>query len=103
MVAPAVARHRLLRMRLAPLAFALAVAAVAAWRWARLGWPLRRFVALAGAGTGLWSAAFVLLGYLFWHSLDEALAIAKHTSLILGAAVALVIAVVAGYPAWPRP
>jgi membrane protein DedA with SNARE-associated domain len=60
-------------------------------------YPADRFIALAVVGTGLWSAAFVLLGYLFWQSLDEALAIAKRGSLALGGAVALVIALVAGY------
>jgi undecaprenyl-diphosphatase len=60
-------------------------------------YPAGRFLALAGVGTGLWSAAFVLLGYLFWESLDEAVAIAKRGSLALGAAVAVVIGMVAGY------
>jgi membrane protein DedA with SNARE-associated domain len=60
-------------------------------------YPLGRFVALAGLGTALWSATFVLLGYVFWQSLDEAIAIAKHGSLALGGTVAVVIAVVAGH------
>jgi hypothetical protein len=45
----------------------------------------------------LWSAAFVLLGFLFWHSLEEAIAIAKRGSLAFGGTVAVVIAVVAAY------
>ena len=60
-------------------------------------YPRGRFVALAGLGTGLWSATFVLLGYLFWQSLDEAIAIAKRGSLALGGSIALVIALVASY------
>lgn len=60
-------------------------------------YPPGRFVALAGLGTGLWSAAFVLLGYLFWQSLDEAIAIAQRGSLALAGAVAVVIALVVGY------
>jgi undecaprenyl-diphosphatase len=60
-------------------------------------YPRGRFVALAGLGTGLWSATFVLLGYLFWQSLDDAIAIAKRGSLALGGIIALVIALVAGY------
>jgi undecaprenyl-diphosphatase len=60
-------------------------------------YPLGRFVALAGLGTGLWSATFVLLGCLFWQSLDEALAIAKRGSLALGGTVALAFALVVGY------
>jgi undecaprenyl-diphosphatase len=60
-------------------------------------YPAGRFVALAGLGTGLWSAAFVLLGYLFWQSLDEAIAIAKRGSLALGGTVAVVIGLLTGY------
>jgi undecaprenyl-diphosphatase len=60
-------------------------------------YPIGRFAALAGLGTGLWSATFVLLGYLFWQSLDEAIAIAQRGSLALGGTVAVVIALVAGY------
>lgn len=60
-------------------------------------YPLRRFVSLAGLGTGLWSAAFVLLGYVFWQSLDEAIGIAKRGSLALGGIVAVVIGLAAGY------
>jgi membrane protein DedA with SNARE-associated domain len=60
-------------------------------------YPVGRFVALSGLGTGLWSVTFVLLGYLFSQSLDEAVALAKHGSLAIGGLVAVVIAVVAGY------
>ena len=60
-------------------------------------YPRGRFVALAGLGAGLWSATFVLLGYLFWQSLDEAIAIAKRGSLALCGIIALMIVLVAGY------
>jgi membrane protein DedA with SNARE-associated domain len=60
-------------------------------------YPAGRFAAVAAAGTGLWSAAFVLLGYAFWQSFDEAVAIAKQGSLALGAVVLLVVALIAGY------
>lgn len=60
-------------------------------------YPRGRFVALAGLGTGLWSATFVLLGYLFWQSLDQAIAIAQRGSLALGGTVLALIALVAGY------
>ncbi len=60
-------------------------------------YPPGRFVALAGLGTGLWSAAFVLLGYLFWQSLDEAIAFAQRGSLVIGGTVAGVVTVVAAY------
>ena len=42
-------------------------------------------------GTGLWSGAFVGLGYLFWQSFDEAVAIAKQGTLAVGA-IALLLA-----------
>jgi membrane protein DedA with SNARE-associated domain len=60
-------------------------------------YPPERFVALAVAGTALWSATFVLLGYLFWQSLDEVLAIAKRGSLAVGGTVVLAFVLVAGY------
>jgi membrane protein DedA with SNARE-associated domain len=60
-------------------------------------YPPGRFVALAALGTGLWSAAFVSLGYVFWQSLDEAIAIAKRGSLALGGTVTVVVALVVGY------
>jgi membrane protein DedA with SNARE-associated domain len=60
-------------------------------------YSLGRFVALAALGTGMWSATFVVLGYLFWQSLDEAIAIAKQGSLALGTIVVLVIALVTSY------
>jgi undecaprenyl-diphosphatase len=57
-------------------------------------YPARRFVPLAIVGTGLWSAAFVVLGFLFWQSFDKAIAIAQRGSLLLGATVVVVIGVV---------
>jgi undecaprenyl-diphosphatase len=75
-------------------------------------YPARRFVPLAVLGTGLWSVAFVVLGYLFWQSFDEAIAIAQRGSLALGATIAVVIGAVLGYryvrgrtrrPESPRP
>lgn len=73
------------------------VRAVAPFLAGAAKYPPSRFVALAVVGTGVWSATFVLLGYLFWQSLDEALAIAKRGSLALGGTVALVLALVAVY------
>lgn len=53
--------------------------------------PARRFASLAIVGTALWSTAFVMLGYVFWQSLDEAVAIAKQGTLALGGVVLLVV------------
>jgi undecaprenyl-diphosphatase len=58
--------------------------------------PLRRFAPYDIVAAGLWSATFVLLGYVFWHSLHQALQLAKRGALALGALLVLVIAVVAG-------
>jgi undecaprenyl-diphosphatase len=60
-------------------------------------YPLGRFAAVAAAGTGLWSAAFVLLGFAFWQSLDEAVAIAQRGSLALGGVLLLAVALIAVY------
>jgi undecaprenyl-diphosphatase len=60
-------------------------------------YPARRFAALAFAGTGLWSAAFVLLGFACWQSLDEAVVVAQRGSLALGGVLLLVVALIAGY------
>jgi undecaprenyl-diphosphatase len=60
-------------------------------------YPAGRFAAVAIVGTGLWSAGFVLLGFAFWRSLDEAVAIAQHGSLALAGMVLLVAALIVGY------
>jgi undecaprenyl-diphosphatase len=61
------------------------------------GYPVRRFIPLAVLGTGLWSAGFVVLGFLFWQSFDEAIAIAQRGSLALGATIVVVAGVVLAY------
>jgi undecaprenyl-diphosphatase len=60
-------------------------------------YPRGRFLGLAVIGTGLWSATFVLLGFMFWQSFGEAVAIAKRGSLALGGVIALVVAAVLAY------
>jgi membrane protein DedA with SNARE-associated domain len=60
-------------------------------------YPPGRFAAVACVGTGLWSAAFVLLGFAFWQSLDEAVAIAQRGSLALAGVLLLVAVLIAGY------
>jgi membrane protein DedA with SNARE-associated domain len=60
-------------------------------------YPPGRFTAVAVAGTGLWSTAFVLLGYVFWQSFDQAIAIAKRGSLALAATIALLVCLVLAY------
>lgn len=60
-------------------------------------YPAKRFAMLAAVGTGLWSATFVLLGFAFWQSFDDAIAIAKHGTLALALVVGVVVAAVAAY------
>ena len=60
-------------------------------------YPAARYSLAAVLGTGLWSAAFVLLGFLFWRSFDEATAIAKQGALALWAVVLVGVSLVAGY------
>jgi len=47
--------------------------------------PLRQFLAYDVIAAGIWSLAFSVLGFVFWQSLDQVLAVAKQGSLILGA------------------
>jgi undecaprenyl-diphosphatase len=58
-------------------------------------YPPGRFIAIAAVGTGLWSAAFVFLGFIFWQSFDQAIAIAKHGTLGLSIIVVLIVSLVA--------
>jgi membrane protein DedA with SNARE-associated domain len=54
--------------------------------------PLRRFLPYDIVAAGAWSATFCVLGYLFWHSLDQVTRWAGTGALALGAAVALIVA-----------
>lgn len=56
--------------------------------------PFRRFIPYDVLAAGLWSATFVLLGYVFWQSFDRVSAIAREGALALGAVVVLVVAIV---------
>lgn len=60
-------------------------------------YPAGRFVAVALVGTGLWSGAFVLLGFLFWQSFDQAIEIAKQGTLAVSATAALAACAVFAY------
>jgi undecaprenyl-diphosphatase len=59
----------------------------------------RRFVPATFVASGIWSAAFSTLGYLFWHSFAQAADIAKQGSLALGALIILVVALIVGWRA----
>ena len=59
------------------------------------GMQYRAFVPFSVIGTGLWAAAFTLLGYALSSSLDKAAEYAGTGTLIFGAVVALVVGFVA--------
>jgi membrane protein DedA with SNARE-associated domain len=50
--------------------------------------PARRFIPCTTLAAGLWATTFCLLGYAFWHSLDQLLAITKQGSVVLGMVIA---------------
>ena len=53
-----------------------------------VGVPLPRFVALTAAGCAIWSAAFVLAGYLAGSGWQRIASTAGHVSLVVGAVLA---------------
>ena len=58
------------------------------------GMPLRRFLPYDVLGAGVQVTALCLLGYVFWHSLDQVLAIAKQGALALGVTIAVLVGIV---------
>jgi undecaprenyl-diphosphatase len=58
------------------------------------GMPARRFLPYDVLAAGIMVTAFSLLGYLFWHSLDRVLKIARQGTLALGTVIVVVIAIV---------
>ena len=61
--------------------------------------PLRRFLSFDIVGAGLWSVAFVVLGYLSWQSFDDAVSLARRGKLALAL---LIVAAVAAFIAYRR-
>jgi membrane protein DedA with SNARE-associated domain/membrane-associated phospholipid phosphatase len=59
--------------------------------------PYRRFIPYDVIAAGLWSAVFCLLGFVFWHSLDQVLSIAKKGAFALGTVIGVVVAGVVLY------
>ena len=55
------------------------------------GVPARRFLPIDYLAAALWSATFVLLGYVFWQSFDTVIRIAKSGSLALGGIVVVLV------------
>src|SRR5207302_3803656 len=61
------------------------------------GMRFRRFLPFDIVGAGLWGATFVLLGYVFWHSFDRVVAVAKRGAFALGAVIVTVVGAIAAY------
>lgn len=55
--------------------------------------PFRRFFPYDVLGAGLWASTFLVLGYVFWHSLDTVLTVAKTGALGLGVVISLGVAI----------
>ncbi len=58
------------------------------------GMTLKRFVPYDILGAGVWGTTFCVLGYLFWHSIDQVIAIAKTGALALGSTITFAVVVV---------
>jgi undecaprenyl-diphosphatase len=61
--------------------------------------PAGRFVPATLVASGLWSAAFCLLGYVFWQSFDQAAELARDGTLVFAVAV---LAIVGAVVVWRR-
>jgi undecaprenyl-diphosphatase len=73
------------------------VRAVAPFIAGSSGMPYRRFIPYSVLGTGLWSAAYTMLGYLFYRSFEKVASIAGRATLVFGTLVALIFGVVTAY------
>ena len=56
--------------------------------------PLRRFLPYDIVAAGLWATTFCVLGYVFWHSLDQVTRWAGTGAFALGTIVTIVVAIV---------
>jgi undecaprenyl-diphosphatase len=56
--------------------------------------PFRRFIPYDVIAAGLWSATFVLLGYVFWRSFHQVIAIAKQGAFAFGTVVVVLVGTV---------
>ena len=56
--------------------------------------PFRRFIPYDVIAAGVWSATFVLLGYVFWRSFHEVIAIAKQGAFAFGTVVVVLVGAV---------
>jgi undecaprenyl-diphosphatase len=59
------------------------------------GMPLRRFLPYDVLAAGILSSAFCLLGFVFWHSLDRVITLAKQGTLALATTIVVLAGIVA--------
>src|SRR5829696_7667210 len=71
------------------------VRAVSPFVAASSGMPLRRFLPYDVLAAGAMGTAFCLIGYVFWHSLDQVLEIARRGLFALGTTIVVVVALIA--------
>src|SRR5215212_8077787 len=67
------------------------------------GLAYKRFIPFSVVGTGLWSTAFCLLGYIFWQSFDQVANVAGHAVFAFGVVAGVVTGVVVAYRRLRRP
>ena len=61
------------------------------------GLAYRRFIPYSVVGTGLWSATFCVLGYVFWRSFDQVAHIAGQAIFGFGVTVGVIVGIVVAY------
>jgi undecaprenyl-diphosphatase len=59
------------------------------------GMPARRFIPATAVAAGIWAATCSVLGYLFWQSFDELVAIFKEGAFAIVLVAALVVGAIA--------
>jgi membrane protein DedA with SNARE-associated domain len=59
--------------------------------------PAGRFIAYTTVAAGLWTVTFCLLGYAFWQSLDQLIAITQQGTLALGVTITVGVAAIVVY------
>lgn len=70
------------------------VRAVSPFLAASSGMPLRRFLPYDVLAAGAMGTLFCMIGFVFWHSLDKVLEIARKGLLALGTTIVLIVAIV---------
>jgi undecaprenyl-diphosphatase len=59
--------------------------------------PARRFIPITTIAAGIWAGTFAVLGYLFWQSLDNVIAITERGTFALLVTVVVTIAAIVAF------